>query len=336
MIVLGLETSCDETSVALVEDGRTVLSCETVSSLAEFEKKGGVIPEYAARAQVSAVIPVLSRALKAASIDMRDIDLIAVTRGPGLLGSLLVGTVTARVLSEVFAIPLIAVHHTHGHLSSPWLCDALDASPPRFPALTLSVSGGHTDLWLRASHCDNTLLGSTLDDAAGEAFDKGATLLGLPYPGGPSLAQFSLSGDEDAYAFPSPLERSHSLDFSFSGLKTSLKYVLRDLGTRADLPSVAASYQLAICNHLVSRLQMALERHSSVNDVHVVGGVAANSRLRALLTERLPSSIALRYPHSRYCTDNGAMIAASGYFQWMSGIRTPSFVTETTLSSITR
>lgn len=331
MIVLGIESSCDETSVALVRDGRIVLSCETASSLSTFAGMGGVIPEYAARAQVESIIPVLRKALDTSSLSMRDVDLIAVTHGPGLLGSLLVGTVTARILASIHAIPLLPIHHTLGHLSSVWLSSGDDAPPPQFPSLTLSVSGGHTDLWLCTGHRTGTRLGRTLDDAAGEAFDKGAALLGLPYPGGPALAALASRGDEQAYSFPDPLSREHGTDFSCSGLKTSLKYLLRDLGPSADLPSVAASYQLAICRHLVSRLLKASEAHSSVRELHIVGGVAANDRLRLLIQSSFPSHISVRYPTLRYCTDNAAMIAAAGYFLWHDGCRPHDFRTEATL-----
>lgn len=331
MIVLGIESSCDETSVALVSDGRIVLSCETASSLSTFAGMGGVIPEYAARAQVESIIPVLRNALDAASLSICDVDLIAVTHGPGLLGSLLVGTVTARILASVHAIPLLPIHHTLGHLSSVWLNSDDDAPPPHFPSLTLSVSGGHTDLWFRTGHRTGIRLGRTLDDAAGEAFDKGAVLLGLPYPGGPALAALASRGDEQAYSFPDPLSRESGTDFSFSGLKTSLKYLLRDLGASADIPSVAASYQLAICRHLVSRLLKASEAHPSVRELHIVGGVAANERLRSLVRASFSPSMALRCPMQRYCTDNAAMIASAGYFLWKEGCRPHDFRTEATL-----
>ena len=322
MRILGIETSCDETSAAVVDDGRTVLSCVIGSSRKDFERTGGVIPEDAARRQLEMMLPVLEKALHDAHCSDRDIDAIAVTEGPGLLGSLLVGTTTARVLSTVWKKPLIPVHHTLGHLSSTWLTG--NSPPPSgegsgvgvFPILTLSVSGGHSDVWHRASHTRGKLLGTTRDDAAGEAFDKGAVMLGLPYPGGPALAALAEGGDEHAYAFPLPLRSESTVDFSFSGLKTSLKYLLRDLGTDANHASVAASFQYAICRHLLSSLEHAIALHPETRELHVVGGVSANKRLRSMALEFADShGIALKVPALlSYCTDNAAMIASVGYF----------------------
>lgn len=320
MRIFGIETSCDETSAAVVDDGTTVLSCPIATSRDAFARSGGVIPEDAARKQVEAMLPIVTEALKTAGCTLDDMDAIAVTHCPGLLGSLLVGTTTARVLSWSAGKPLIPVHHTLGHLDSVWLRDSADAGAaderPSLPCLTLSVSGGHSDLWLRESHTRGRLLGTTLDDAAGEAFDKGAMLLGLPYPGGPSIAKAADSGNEQAFRFPAPMPGGH--DFSFSGLKTALKYVLRDLpdaertARRSDL---AASYQFAICRHLADRVVRAQAEHPACKEVHVVGGVSANARLRLLLREKLPSGVSLRTPSKiLYCTDNAAMIAAAGYF----------------------
>ncbi len=274
---------------------------------------GGVIPEYAARRQVECILPVVDKALKDAGVTQNDIDAIAVTSCPGLLGSLLVGTTTARTLGGLWKIPVIPVHHTLGHLSSTWL-DATD--DPAFPMLTLSVSGGHTDLWHRTDHLRGSLAASTVDDAAGEAFDKGAVLLGLGYPGGPQLSKLAQDGDPDAYAFPSPMADRDG--FSFSGLKTALKYLLRDLGATTDAKKadVAASYEAAICAHLVRQLERALEKHRDIREVHVVGGVSANRRLRSMAAETCAAhGVMLRLPSKPvYCTDNGAMIAAAGEF----------------------
>ncbi len=327
MLILGIETSCDETSAAVVENGRNVLSCVIASSKRDFEYRGGVIPEDAARKQLEVMLPVIEKALSDAQCDVAAIDAIAVTVGPGLLGSLLVGTTTARALSVLWNKLLIPVHHTLGHLSSTWLVDN-SPSPLKdgsgagatFPILTLSVSGGHSDLWMRTSHTTGTLLGSTRDDAAGEAFDKGAVMLGLPYPGGPALAALAELGDEKAYQFPLPLQEQHGMDFSFSGLKTSLKYMLRDLGDRIGnlsvRQSIAASYQLAICRHLVSSLENAVQNFPECTEIHIVGGVSANSKLRMMAAELAQRhGITARWPSKLvYCTDNGAMIAAAGYF----------------------
>lgn len=259
------------------------------------------------------MLPVLHQALAEAKALPEDLSAIAVTKGPGLLGSLLVGTVAARTIASLWRLACIGVHHTFGHLSSPWL----DSPPPVFPVLTLSASGGHTEMWYRTSPLQGVLIGSTLDDAAGEAFDKGAQLLGLPYPGGPSISAAATRGDPKAYAFAKPLAGNPTLAFSFSGLKTSLRYLLRDTFGSAPppevVPSLAASYQEAICRHLISRIADALKQYPDTNEVHLVGGVSANARLRALTSEVIGGRL-LRVPAKMsYCTDNGAMIAAGGW-----------------------
>ncbi len=318
MHILGIETSCDETAAAVVDDGRIVRSNVIASSQQAFGALAGVIPEQAARMMIECVLPVISQALTEATTTPDQIDAIAVTRGPGLLGSLLVGTTTARVLASVWKKPLIGVHHTFGHLSSTWLSDDAVPDEPTFPLLTLSVSGGHTDLWYRTSHLHGTLLGRTRDDAAGEAFDKGASMLGLPYPGGPHLSTLAQGGDPHAHDFPLPLKKEAALDFSFSGLKTSLRYLLRDLGEAARKEDVAAAYEFAICRHLLDRVQLALQHHPDVRELHIVGGVSANRRLRAMAADLCQSAgrpFVLRTPASLgYCTDNAAMIAAAGHF----------------------
>lgn len=312
MRILGIETSCDETAASIVRDGSVVESSVIATSQEVFTDLGGVIPEEAARRQLQCIVPVIERALLDAKADWSMIDAIAVTYGPGLLGSLIVGTTAARTISSIRGIPLICVHHTLGHLSSPWL-DAPD--PPLFPCLTLSASGGHTDLWYRTSHTKGDLLGSTLDDAAGEAFDKGASLLGLPYPGGPSIAKCAAGGNPAAFRFPSPLQGVDTLDFSFSGLKTALRYIIRDLETplencKADL---AASFQHAICEHLTSRIAGAMKRRPDAREIHIVGGVSANTCLREMMRSKTTRNV--RAPVKiQYCTDNAAMIAAAGFF----------------------
>lgn len=308
MIILGIESSCDETAVAIVEDGRVVLSNSIASTKEVFAHSGGVIPEDAARRQVECILPTLHASLADAGLKSADIDAIAVTRGPGLLGSLLVGTVTARTLSALWKKPLIGVHHTFGHLSSTWLSSD---GVPQFPCITLSASGGHTDIWYRTAHTKGVLLGRTRDDAAGEAFDKGASMLGLPYPGGPSIAKAAESGNEKAFDLPIALSGEDTLDYSFSGLKTALKNTICDDLSVHDL---AASYQYAICAQLVARLKKACTMHPEVQEVHIVGGVSANTRLREL-TEEAVGSLCVRTPvEIRLCTDNAAMIAAAGFF----------------------
>lgn len=326
MNILGIESSCDETSASIVQDGRKVLSCVIASSGKDFEKRGGVIPEDAARKQLESILPVVEKSLRDASLEPSDIDAIAVTYGPGLLGSLLVGTTTARTLSLVWGKPIIPVHHTLGHLSSTWLLNADDAQratavdDPQFPVLTLSVSGGHTDLWYRTAHTRGQLIGHTIDDAAGEAFDKGAVLLGLPYPGGPALSALAETGDRTTYEFPHPL-RHAPFSFSFSGLKTSLKYLKRNLESTHEWNdtvrrNVASSYESAIVDHLVSRLEHALTAYPGTKELHCVGGVSANRVLRERCHDLgKKNATRVRFPETlRFCTDNAGMIASAGYF----------------------
>lgn len=313
MLILAIETSCDETAASVVEDGTKVLSNVIASSRSAFETSGGVIPEEAAREQVTCILPVLQQTLSQADVSPDRLDALAVTRGPGLLGSLLVGTTAARTLARLWEKPLIGVHHTLGHLSSVWL-ETSQADEPAFPLMTLSASGGHTDLWYRTSHTTGYLLGRTRDDAAGEAFDKGAAMLGLPYPGGPSIAKAAEGGATDAFAFPHPLKKEDTLDFSYSGLKTSLRYLLRDLTGDVPLRDVAASYQAAICEHLIDRIVLALKRHPEAREVHITGGVSANLALRSMLREAIPDRV-IRFPLKiAYCTDNAAMIGAAAEF----------------------
>ncbi len=323
MKILGIETSCDETSLAVVEDGVRVLSCVIASSKLDFEKMGGVIPEDAARRQLESLLPSLELTLSEAQCQMHEIDAIAVTVAPGLLGSLLVGTSAARVLSRSFSLPLIPVHHTLGHLSSTWIHDhnTETLSSPNFPILTLSVSGGHSDIWYRTSHLSGKKIGTTRDDAAGEAFDKGAVLLGLPYPGGPALSRLAEGGDAHAYPYPLPLLKEEGCDFSFSGLKTSLKYLLQKMSDEEKAndttrKNIAASYESALCTHLLHQLEKALLMYPETREIHIVGGVSANRRLKIdaeILAKKY--QLCLRVPSTiRYCTDNGAMIASAGYF----------------------
>ena len=311
MLILGIETSCDETSASLVRDGREIIRNVILSSKDLFEASGGVIPEEAARTQVQSILPVIHACLHEIGITRDDIDAIAVTRGPGLLGSLIVGTTTARTLASIWKKPLVGVHHTLGHLTSTWLYEDDDkAGPPQFPVLTLSASGGHTDLWYRTAHTKGSLLGRTRDDAAGEAFDKGAQMLGLSYPGGPAISKTAEGGNPEYYKFTLPLKDDSSFDFSFSGLKTALKYALRDEERSSD---IVASYEHAICLHLTDRIKNALEMHPDIKEIHLVGGVSANNHLRYLTGQLTDKTV--RHPVKiSFCTDNAAMIAAAAYF----------------------
>ncbi len=312
-MILGLETSCDETAAALVtEDGEVRAS--VVSSQADLHARyGGVVPEVASRRHLELVTPVIREALADAGATLDDVDRIAVTQGPGLIGALLVGLSAAKALAWSRQLPLVAVDHLDGHVASLYL----ESEPLEPPFLCLLASGGHTLLLDVRSHTEREVLGTTLDDAAGEAFDKGARLLGLDYPGGREIDLLARDGDPEAYDFP--IARVPGLDFSFSGLKTALLYAVRDLdeeeleARRADL---AASYQRAIVRALVSRVREAAEQ-AGREQIAIVGGVAANSELRAALPEAAAAPLAL-------CTDNAAMIASAA--RWAEPIPYPRYL----------
>ncbi len=298
-MILGIETSCDETAAALVEEDGTIRS-NIVSSQAELHARfGGVVPEVASRRHLELIVPVLREALGEAGATLDDVDRVAVTQGPGLIGALLVGLASAKAVAWARRLPLVPVDHLHGHVASLYL----GTDPFEPPFLCLLASGGHTMLVDVQERGSFHVLGTTLDDAAGEAFDKGARLLGLGYPGGAAIDRLAQEGDPGAYAFP--VARVPGLDFSFSGVKTALLYAVRDLpeaeleARRADL---AASYQRAIVRALVERLVAA-----GAERVAVVGGVAANSELRAALPQAGFAPLAL-------CTDNAAMIASAARY----------------------
>jgi N6-L-threonylcarbamoyladenine synthase len=302
-VILGIETSCDETACALVTDEGRILS-NVVSSQADLHARfGGVVPEVASRRHLELVLPVLREALDEAGASLDDVSEVAATQGPGLIGALLVGLAAAKALAWARRLPLTPVDHLHGHVASLYL----EPDPVEPPFLCLLASGGHTLLIDVADHGGFRVLGTTLDDAAGEAFDKGARLLGLGYPGGAAIDKLSTSGDPEAFDFP--VARVSGLDFSFSGLKTALLYVVRDLEPqqleerRADL---AASYQRAIVRALVERTLAAAEQ-TRAPKVAVVGGVAANRELRAALDGAALAPLAL-------CTDNAAMIASAARY----------------------
>lgn len=309
--VLGIESSCDETAAAVLAQDGSVLSNVVSSQTTVHAKFGGVVPELAARAHISQINDVVMGALSQAGLSMSDLGAIAVTEGPGLAGALLVGVNYAKALSYGLGIPLIGVNHLEGHIASAWLAD------PTFPlpCVVLVVSGGHTHLYKKeqSGHC--VLLGCTRDDAAGEAFDKGAQMLGLGFPGGQAIDQIAQKGDAKAIPFPRFHQRKTSLEFSFSGLKTSLLYTLRKMNdhTRAEKTAdLAAGYQEAIVQVLVTKAFAALA-HTGLSALAVVGGVSANSRLRVLLTDRArQEGVRLALPPSAYCTDNAAMIAFAG------------------------
>ena len=319
MRVLGLETSCDETAAAVVEDGRRALS-DVVSTQVDIHRRwGGVVPELASRNHVVQVLPVLEEALRRAGCTLGDLDLIAVTRGPGLLGALLVGVQLAKSLSAATGLPLVGVNHLEGHL----LAARLLPTPPEPPFLALVVSGGHTSLYAVEDYGQYTRVGSTRDDAAGEAYDKVARLLGLPYPGGLQIDRLAQTGDPRAIRFPRALNAPGVYDWSFSGLKTAVRNHVRAHGVPEGqaLADLCASFQEAVADTL-SRKVVAAARALGRSDVVLCGGVAANSRLRALTLERAGErEIRVHLPPPALCTDNGAMIAVAGTEAWRRGDR---------------
>lgn len=321
MKILGIESSCDETSAAVVEDGRRMLSNVVNSQIDIHAVYGGVIPEIAARSHLEVVLPVVSQALKEAHCTWDDIDAVAVTHAPGLIGSLLIGALTARTLALIHDKPLYPIHHVEGHVYANFLLD----TTPQFPILALIVSGGHSQLVLFKDHGDYELLGQTQDDAVGEAFDKVAKIIGLPYPGGPSIAAAAEQGDAHAYDFPKS-RMQNPYDFSFSGLKTAvLRRVQAECGVDHTFPSyklaerldeekrhnLAASFQRVAVETLVDKTIKAFKEYSPASVV-IAGGVAANLELRRQLEAALP--IDINYAPISLCTDNAAMIASLGYY----------------------
>lgn len=332
MRVLGIESSCDETAAAIVEDGRLLLSNVVNSQIDIHKVYGGVVPEVAARSHIEVINPVIDQALTSAKLTWDDIDAIAVTYAPGLIGSLLVGTLAARTLAQIKNKPLYPIHHVEAHVYANFITDqasdltlTLPTRQPTFPMLALIVSGGHSQLVLFRDHGSYTLLGQTQDDAVGEAFDKVAKILGLPYPGGPSVAEAATHGNPHAYPLPKA-KLQGAYDFSFSGLKTAvLRAVQHEVGVETTFPSAqlsgllnddqrndfAASFQRIAIETLVDKTEAAFRDHSPASVV-IAGGVAANQELRRQLSDRLP--IAIEYAPMSLCTDNAAMIATLGYF----------------------
>jgi len=321
MKILGIESSCDETSASVVENGRRLLSNVVNSQIDIHAVYGGVVPEIAARSHIEAINPVINQALKEAGTSWDDIDAIAVTYAPGLVGSLLVGTLAARTLALLKNKPLYPIHHVEAHVYA----NFLNQQPPEFPLLALIVSGGHSQLVLFRDHGDYVLLGQTQDDAIGEAFDKVAKILGLPYPGGPSIAKAALLGDASKYQLPKA-RMQNAYDFSFSGLKTAvLRAVQREVGVDFTFPShelpgllndaqrndFAASFQRVAIETLVGKAFAAYEEYLPKSIV-IAGGVAANQELRRQLSARIPLHI--EYAPSELCTDNAAMVATLGYY----------------------
>ena len=318
MLILGIETSCDETSAALVENGRTMLSNVIATQLDLLRKYGGVVPEIAARRHTELIGYVIKEALDTASKTLGDIDAVAVTAQQGLIGCLLVGVAAAKSISYARQVPLIGVHHIEGHI----FANRLSNPDLPFPHVCLTVSGGHTMLLYVQAEGEYELLGTTLDDAAGEAFDKVAKFLGLEFPGGPVIDKLSRQGDRRAFRFPRPMLRSSSYDFSFSGLKTAVINMFKERvarGEKLPLADIAASFQEAVVDVLVAKTIRAAEE-KGVGAVSVTGGVSANSRLREIFRETAArKGLDVYFPALSLCTDNAAMTAAAGYAKIRAG-----------------
>lgn len=321
MRILAIETSCDETACAIVEDGTKVLANVIFSQISIHQATGGVVPEIAAREHVVKILPVIEEALQKAECTWDNIDAIAVTKGPGLLSSLIVGTATASLLADIFNKPLIPVNHIEGHLYAPYLGRT---EPIKFPSLTLTVSGGHNEIVLTRGHGDYEVIGETLDDAAGEAFDKVAKMLGLPYPGGPSISKAAVNSDAKAFSFPHALNKKGNFDFSFSGVKTAvLQTVQKEKAEKGELSqefieNCSASFQEAVCETLCKKFLQVANVYEPV-EMYVTGGVSANRRLREMMQQQATDEgfkTQINFPENlQYCTDNAAMIACAAYFK---------------------
>lgn len=317
--ILGIESSCDDTSAAVIRDG--LLLSNVIASQSVHEEYGGVVPELASRAHQQNIVPVVDAALKRAGVSKQELSAIAFTRGPGLLGSLLVGTSFAKGLSLGLRIPMVDVNHLHGHVLSHFIRRKEDDSVPEYPFLTLLISGGNSQLILVRNYNDMEILGQTIDDAAGEAFDKCAKVMGLPYPGGPHIDRLAAIGNKDAFKFAKP--RIAGLDYSFSGLKTSFLYTLRDNikvnpdfidQNKADL---AASLQHTIIEILLTKLRKAVEQ-TGVKTVAIGGGVSANSGVRQAVADFCASrGLEAFIPERAFTTDNAAMVAIAGYYKYL-------------------
>jgi len=320
MLILGIESSCDETGIALysADDGGALLSHALHSQILMHREYGGVVPELASRDHIRRAVPLLRKALADSGHALAEVDAIAYTQGPGLAGALLVGAAFAEGLACSLGIPTVPLHHLEGHLLSP----LLSSHPPTFPFIALLVSGGHSQLMRVTGVGEYQLLGETLDDAAGEAFDKTAKLLGLPYPGGPVLAQLAEQGLPDVVKFPRPMLHSGDLDFSFSGLKTAVLTKVREIGEPDDQQraDIARGFQDAIVEVLVKKSMRAV-KESRLKQLVVAGGVGANRELRRQLdAAAVKARITVYYPELEFCTDNGAMIALAGALRYQAGV----------------
>lgn len=314
MRILGIETSCDETAAAVVEDGAIILSNVIASQVDIHARYGGVVPEVASRQHLLAIIPIIQQAMAQGGVTRQDLDAVAVTMGPGLAGSLLVGLNAAKALALAWELPLLGINHLEGHIYANWLQETPPRTLPPFPVLCLLVSGGHSDLILMKGHGSYQLLGQTRDDAAGEAFDKAARILGLGYPGGPIIEAVASGGNPGAYRLPRAWLKGSS-SFSFSGLKTALLHLVQE-GKVTSAADAAASFQQAVVDVLVTKTVAAASKLQA-NGILLAGGVAANRLLRTSLLQHSP--IPVLYPTPLLCTDNAAMIAACGYYRRRTG-----------------
>ena len=322
IVILGIETSCDETSAAVLVNGTDLRSHVISSQIVTHQRYGGVVPEIASREHSLHIQPVVQQALDEAKVGFSDLSAIAVTYGPGLVGSLLVGVSGAKAMAYAAGIPLIGINHLEGHIYA----NFLHHQDLEFPFLALLVSGGHTHLIFFEAHGQYQVLGHTRDDAAGEALDKVARTLGLGYPGGPEIQKVAKYGDAQAFKFPRAMLEPDSLDFSFSGMKSAVLNTLnsaRMRGETLNVPDLAASFQQAVVDVLVRKALMAIDR-TGVKTLLLAGGVAANSLLRETLDKELSKrSVRLVYPPPIFCTDNGAMIAITGYYHYLAGDFSP-------------
>ncbi|HEX2988738.1 MAG TPA: tRNA (adenosine(37)-N6)-threonylcarbamoyltransferase complex transferase subunit TsaD [Chloroflexota bacterium] len=317
MKILGIESSCDETAASVLADGRVMESNVVASQIDLHRKYGGVMPEVASRAHLKAILPTVEEAMERAGVGWSDISALAVTRGPGLAGSLLVGVNAAKAISMARDIPLVGVNHLEGHIYSNWVITDQPFPEPAFPLICMVVSGGHTDLYLMTDHGVYRRLGSTRDDAAGEAFDKVARILGVGYPGGPAIQKAAKGGNPNAFPFPRA-KLGDSYDFSFSGLKTAVLRTVQSIEGELPVADLAASFQEAVVDILTSKMARAAEEFGAAQGA-ICGGVSANLALREMAKERL--SVPLHIPPINLCTDNAAMIASAGYYRFVAGAR---------------
>lgn len=321
MIVLGIETSCDETSVALVKDDKTILGHIVASQIDDHQKYGGVVPEIAARAHLQTLPNIIQQLLINTNLTLNDVDAIAATGGPGLIGGVSVGLMAGKAMAAALEKPFIAINHLEGHALTARLSDEVS-----FPFLLLLVSGGHCQLLLAENVGKYIELGSTLDDAVGECFDKIAKMLNLPYPGGPNVENMAKNGNLLSYKLPSPMVGKDNCNFSFSGLKTSVKNLIQSLGgieklIPQDISNICASFQLAVCNSLKDRLVKAIALYPNVKNFVVAGGVAANQMVRLVLLDLCKKNNLMFFaPPLNLCTDNGAMIAWAGIERYQLGM----------------